>query len=305
MSDMADNKGAGAAMIRRGDDEGVRIRVARPDDADECGRICYTAFADIADRHGFPHDFPSVAAATQACASMIHRPGFYSVVAEQDGRVVGSNFLDERSTICAVGPITVDPSTQNRRIGRLLMRTVLDRATQQRAPGVRLVQIAYHNRSLSLYAQLGFDVREPLATLQGEPLGDKVKGCTVRPATEDDVDACDALCVTVHGHDRGGELREAVAQEVAAVVERQGRITAYTTGIGFFSHTVAESNDGLRALISAAPSIGGPGLILPMRNSEMLRWCLDRGLRLIHMMNLMTIGVYDEPRGAYLPSIGY
>jgi predicted N-acetyltransferase YhbS len=286
-------------------DERVRIRVAHPDDADDCGRICYTAFADIAERHGFPHDFPSVAAATLACASMIQHQGFYAVVAEQDGRVVGSNFLDERSTISAVGPITVAPGAQNRRIGRDLMRALLDRATQQRAAGVRLVQAAYHNRSLSLYTQLGFDVREPLATLQGDPLDVQVPGCTIRAATAGDIDACNAVCATVHGLDRGGELHDAIAQGVATVVERQGRITGYATGVGFFSHAVAKTEDDLCALIGAAPSIDGPGLILPMRATEMLRWCLAHGLRLVHTLNLMTIGFYHEPRGAYLPSIGY
>ncbi|MET0700199.1 MAG: GNAT family N-acetyltransferase [Mycobacterium sp.] len=281
------------------------IRVAQLDDADECGRICYRAFADIADRHGFPHDFPSVDAATRACASMIGHPRFYGVVAEQNGRVVGSNFLDERSPIYSVGPITVDPDTQNRRVGRVLMGALLDRATQQRAPGVRLVQAAYHNRSLSLYTQLGFVVREPLATLQGAPPPTEVKGCTVRSAIADDIDACNAVCVMVHGHDRGGELRDAVEQGLATVVERAGRIVAYSTGIGFFAHAVAQSNDDLRALIGAAPSIGGPGVIVPLRNTELLRWCLERGLRLVHTLNLMTIGSYHQPRGVYLPSIGY
>jgi hypothetical protein len=45
-------------------------------------------------------------------------PGFYSVAAEDTGgedkdRVVGSNFLDERSNIVAgIGPLTVDPKYQ-------------------------------------------------------------------------------------------------------------------------------------------------------------------------------------------------
>jgi hypothetical protein len=228
------------------------------------------------------------------------------VVAEQDGRVVGSNFLDERSPVCGVGPVTVDPSIQNRRVGRALMRAVLDRAGEKGSPSVRLVQVAYHNRSLSLYTRLGFAVREPLATLQGELVGPEVgSGCSVRPATAVDIEACSAVCVAVHGHSREGELRDAVAQNLAAVVERQGRITGYSTGIGFFSHAVSESNSDLRALISAAPSIGFPGFIVPMRNTEMLQWCLARGLRIRHMMNLMTTGWYQEPRGEYLPSIGY
>jgi predicted N-acetyltransferase YhbS len=281
------------------------IRQARFADAEQCGRVCYEAFAAIADQHGFPHDFPSVDAATAACASILGNPRFFGVVAEHEGRVIGSNFLDERSTIYSVGPITVEPRHQDNRVGRELMQAVLARAEQQGVPNVRLVQAGYHTRSLSLYAKLGFTVREPLATLTGERLDFKVDGRLVRPAAETDVATCESLCVSVHGHARGGELRESVAQGAANVVENQGRITGYSTGIGFFSHAVAETNDDLTALIGAAHGIHGPGLLLPMRNTELLRWCLERGLRVVHTMNLMTMGQYQEPRAPYLASIGY
>jgi hypothetical protein len=42
----------------------VTVRGAVPADAQECGRICYEAFATLAASHGFPPDFPSVEAAT-------------------------------------------------------------------------------------------------------------------------------------------------------------------------------------------------------------------------------------------------
>lgn len=283
----------------------AHIRPARADDAEQCGRICYEAFAAIADQHAFPRDFPAVEAATAACSFMIGHPQFFGVVAELDGRVVGSNFLDGRSTIYSVGPVTVQPRYQDRQVGRQLMSSVLDRADQLGVRGVRLVQAGYHNRSLSLYTALGFAAREPLVTLSGGPLDETIDGCVTRLAAELDIDACDALCVKVHGHVRGGELREAVAQRVASVVERNGGITGYSTGMGLFSHAVAETNDDLAALIAAARSIDGTGLLLPMRNTELLRWCLSRGLRVVHTMNLMTIGEYQEPRGAYLASVGY
>ena len=89
---------------------GVTIRSASADDAPECGRICHDAFASIATRHGFPPDFPSVEVATGLVSGLIAHPGFFGVVAEHDGRIVGSNFLDERSMIAGVGPITVDPT---------------------------------------------------------------------------------------------------------------------------------------------------------------------------------------------------
>jgi predicted N-acetyltransferase YhbS len=283
----------------------LHIRPAGVDDAQECGRICHDAFAAIANYHRFPPDFPSVEVATAVLTGLIAHPGFFSVVAEQDGKIVGSNFLDERSAICGVGPITVDPQVQDRQIGRALMTVVIERGAQQHAPGVRLLQSAYHNRSMSLYAKLGFDVREPFAVMQGHPLGLQIPGYAVRPATDEDAQACDALCVRVHGHDRGGELRDALAQGAAKVVERQGRITGYTTGVALFGHSIAETNDDLIALISAAEEFSGPGFLLPMCNTELLRWCLAHHLRVVSMMNLMTIGLYQEPRGAFLASVLY
>jgi GNAT superfamily N-acetyltransferase len=86
---------------------------------------------------------------------MFSHPGFYAVVAERDGKIEGSNCLDERSLIAGVGPITIEPRGQNRGVGHVLMQAVLDRAAQQNFAGVRLVQAAFHNRSLSLYAKLG------------------------------------------------------------------------------------------------------------------------------------------------------
>ena len=68
---------------------------------------------------------------------------------------------------------------------------------------------------------------------------------------------------------------------------------------------MAETNRDLIALIAAAPEYSGPGFLLPTRNHEVFSWCLDRGLRLVMQMTLMTIGVYNEPRGAYLPTILY
>lgn len=283
----------------------IRIREATPDDANECGRICHDAFAAIAEYHRFPPDFPTVDIAIGAVSGLIAHPGFFGVVAEDDGQILGSNFLDERSMIRGVGPITVDPDVQNRRIGLALMDAVLQRGAQHHAPGVRLLQSAYHNRSMCLYAKLGFDVREPFAVMQGSPLGLKVPGAAVRPATDADAQACDAVCVRVHGHDRGGEVRDAIAQGTAMVVERNDRITGYTTGVALFGHSIAETNDDLMALIGAAEEFGGPGFLVPMRNTELLRWCLAHGLRVVSMMNLMTIGLYQEPRGAFLASVLY
>jgi predicted N-acetyltransferase YhbS len=283
----------------------VHIRPAKPEDAAECGRISSEAFSLINSQHGFPPDFPSADISSGLHAKLFSHPGFYTVVAEIDGKIVGSNCLDERTCIAGVGPITVDPRIQNRSVGRKLMQAVMDRAAERKFAGVRLVQAAFHNRSLSLYAKLGFDVREFLSVMQGPPIDKLPDGYRVRPATASDLEACDRLCKTVHGHDRSGELADAIQQGTATVAERQGRISAYSTVLGFFGHAVGETNPDLQALIAAAPAFLGSGILVPARNAALFRWCLENGLKIVQPMTLMTVGLYNEPAGAYLPSVLY
>ena len=281
----------------------IVIRTATSADAPVAGQICYDAFSTINTAHGFPCDFPSSGVTIGVLSTMFSSPNFYSVVAESEGRIVGSNVLDERSVIRGVGPITIDPPVQNRGVGRKLMQAVMDRALEQNGPGVRLVQAAFHNRSLSLYTSLGFDIREPLSCLQGRTLERTIPGCTVRPATPNDEYACNALAHRVHGFARSIELAQATEHGTAQVVERGGRITAYTTHLAYFGHTTAETNADLQALIASAESFAGPGILVPSRNSALLRWCLANGLRVVQPMTLMTTGLYNDPAGAWLPSV--
>lgn len=282
----------------------ISLRAGKIDDAETCGRICYQAFKSISDQHNFPHDFPSPEVAIDFLASVFPRTDVYSVVAEVDGKIAGSNFLWENATIAGVGPITVDTQVQNSAVGRRLMEDVLARAQQRGFAGVRLVQAAYHSRSLSLYTKLGFDTREPLSLIQGPPLALELPGFAVRTAMETDLEACNRLCRRIHGHDRGAEVLEAIKAGTASVVEHQDRLTGYATLLGFFGHAVGESNEDLKALIGSAPGFPGPGFLLPTRNSELMRWCLrQKGLRVIQPMTLMSLGLYNKPAGAFLPSI--
>ncbi len=261
MTIMAANSPSGAAPnhVLAADDQagGIDLRLGTPDDAGPAGVICYGAFKTIAERHGFPPDLPSASEAAGLISFLLSRSDIHAVIAERDGRVVGSNFLWEADPVAGLGPITVDPGAQNKAIGRQLMEAVLKRARQQGIGAVRLVQAAYHARSLSLYTKLGFVVREPLAVLQGQPPGLQVVGRAVRTATEADVEAANELSRRVHGHDRANELRRAVGEGAATVVEHEGRLTGYATGIGFFGHAVGETTADLKALIAEASSFSG------------------------------------------------
>lgn len=285
----------------------VTLRPARPEDAAECGRIIFEAFKSIHDRHVFRRDFESIEAATRLAEMFINHPSFYGVVAESGGRVVGSNFLDERSDVRGVGPITVDPALQQKGVGRLLMRAVIERGRGAR--GVRLVQDSFNTLSLSLYASLGFDVREPLALVEGRPAAGAAAGAEVRPMREDDLGGCADLCERAHGFSRAGELRDALRHFNPYVLVRGGRVRAYASAPTFWplNHGVAETEGEMRALLAgaAAGSEAPLSLLLPTRQADLFRWCLAQGMRVVKPMTLMTTGEYHEPRGSWYASVEF
>ena len=283
----------------------VTVRSMAAVDVKRCGKILFTAFHTLATRHNVTPDFLSVDAATECLTSYISQPGVLGLVAEQGHDIVGSVLLDTRSRVAAIGAISVNPEAQGRSTGRRLMQACIEGAHAAGLPDVRLCQQAHNTASLSLYTKLGFVVREALALLQGPALHLAMDGYHVRGAGLEDVQACNRLHTAVHGYEREGELVRAIAGGHAQVVEHLGRITGYTSGVAFFGYSVGETNADLQVLIGAAREFGGLGFHVPARNYQLLTWCLQKGLRVVMQETYMTIGMYNEPQGAYLPSIFY
>ena len=283
------------------------VRDIEPGDYEAASRITYEAFAGIHDRHSFPRDFPTIDAARELVAGFSSHPSIWGVVAESDGRVIGSNFLDERGPVRGVGPITVDPDAQAAGVGRLLMEAVIERGA--RAEGIRLLQDSFNTASLALYSSLGFRVEEPVALMAGTPNVGPRRGVEVRALGEGDIPACEELCVFVHGFERTRELRDALAAPGLNpyVALRDGRIVAYAATLDKFgpAHAVAESEDDMSALIAGAVVPDGPpaSFLLPLHQHGLLRWCLAAGLRVVKPMNYMVMGRYRRPEGAWIPSV--
>lgn len=283
----------------------ITLREVRTEDIPVCSEICSEAFTAISKKHSFPSDVPNAEVGAMMLTPMTGHPGFYGVVGEQGGEVVGSNFLDERGEIVGLGPITVSVAGQNNGVGRLLMQHCLDRCEARQVQGVRLLQAAYHNRSLALYTRLGFDVQDVLSTLQGPAINRQVEGYVVRPVTEKDLPACCALYERAHGHGRRGELEDAIQAGTATLVEQQGSIRGYFSSFGIGGFGVAETNDAMKALLGHASEFSGPGIIVPSGNGDLMRWCLENGLKVVHQLTLMTKGFYQRPALPYVPSIFY
>jgi GNAT superfamily N-acetyltransferase len=284
----------------------VTLREAEPGDAEALGQIVFDAFGAIHDHHRFPRDFPVLEAATGMMSMWVPHPAIWGVVAEVDGRIVGSNFLDERDPIAGVGPITVAPEGQNAGVGRKLMEAVLERGRDAR--GIRLLQDAFHMRSLSLYQSLGFDVTASCVVMSGTPADPAAADIEVRPMAEEDLEECAALCKAVHGFERTGALRDALVAFAPFVGVRDGRIVAYATTVTFWpmAHGVAEGEEDMKGLLlGGAAAVDEPLAMLVPLQSGLFGWCLEQGLRAVKPMNVMALGEYQEPRGPWFPSVLY
>jgi len=285
----------------------INIRPIAAADLQACGRICYEGFKIVNERHGFPPQFPSVEAGEARVRRMFNAASTSGIVADSEGRIGGFAFLTERDEVRAIGPIVIDLNVQSRGIGRRLMETLLERA--RGANSIRLVQAGFNLQSLSLYASLGFDVKEQLIVMTGRPRQGSAKGYLVRRLEENDLAECDALHVRLLGYSRTNELRDLLAEASPLVVLRADRVVGYIASPVRASdnHGVAETDEAMQALLCGAAELNDAPLafLLPTRHTDLFRWCLREGLRAVRPMTLMTIGAYKDPQGVYLPSILY
>ncbi len=285
---------------------GLNLVRAKPEHVSELGRICYEAFKGIQEGRQSPLDWPNVDIARRVFSMLVKRKDFYSVVALLDGRPVGSNFLSLMDPVAGVGPITVDPPKQGKDIGRALMQVVLDYAVRNNIKRVRLLQDAFNVASLSLYASLGFNVREPIAVMQAAPAPNPDD--SVRPVKKSDLLAIGLLSKSIYKTSRRGEAASSIRHGIPTFVrERNGRVTGYLTP-GMLGHGVAETEDDMIALIGASAHFLVPdssSVFVPLRESSLCRKVLKAGCRAIKIMNLMSLGPYEPPDGVWMPSVLY
>ncbi len=289
---------------RSTDAPAVVLRPMRSDDAQSCGQIGHMAHGAVAAAHNVPSEQPTVEHAVGMIRQLLAQPLSRGIVAERDGTLAGSIFLNTFGSVGVIGPLTVHPSLEGG-VGRRLMEAALAAARASGLERVRLVQSPAHVRSLALYVKMGFDVQEPLVLMCGRLPAADPGPTRARPATEADVADCNALCRRIHGLQREAELRMALQQGVATVAERDGRLVGYMAGLGFLGHAVADTTDDLKVLIAGAGAILGPGFFVPTRNGDLLRWLLNAGLRAAWPASLMSRGPYQRPAGAFLPSIAF
>ena len=286
----------------------VQLRPIAQEDVANCGRICYQAFKEISEQHGFRPDFSSPDVSTQMLQSLADDPAVFGIVAESNGKVIGSNFLWQHDAIAGIGPITIDSQAQSQGVGRLLMQAVLEHGSDCR--GIRLVQDAFNLASFSLYSSLDFDVKEPLVLIEGLVKAPAPPDYELRKMRAGDFDECGGLCNRSIGTDRTHGLKRLPPFLSSFVAGRGSRIVAYAAAphSWAYNHSVAETQEDLQALLIGVGQFSGElplSLLLPTRQSRLLRWCLSLGMRVIKPMTLMARGEYQEPQTCYTPSVIY
>ncbi|MEX1255321.1 MAG: GNAT family N-acetyltransferase [Dehalococcoidia bacterium] len=280
----------------------IELRSARPEDVSELGRICYEAFKDISERHGFLSDFSTVEFAQQVVGLLVQNEQVYGVAAFEDGAAKGSNFLNMWGEVAGVGPVSVDVGSQGRGIGRQTMTDVVAHGRAQGYEMIRLCQDSFNMQSLALYSSLGFDTKEPLSYVALSQEG--ALDPNLRPATADDLDAMDELCRSVYLISRKGECAVLMGLGFPALtIDRGGRVAGYLLGTAL-GHGVAESEDDMLALLAGlGVSVPESHSFVPLRQGELYRRALAAGHRNTKVMNLMALGPYEEPQGTFCPSV--
>jgi GNAT superfamily N-acetyltransferase len=283
----------------------VELFTPGPEHIPELGRICFEAFRGISEGHGFKRDFPDAATAARVLGLFQGIDGAYCVAARVQGRIVGSNFLLHTDTVAGLGPITVDPHCQGHGAGRALMQAALDFASHHGITQVRLLQDAYNTASLSLYASLGFAVREPIGLMNPKPAPEDA---SVRKAHSDDLAALGELGLRIYKVSRRRELAVLLERNFPVLVrERAGRLSGYLAP-GTLGHGVAETEEDALALIGQIPHHAAPGFtafMCPIRCESFFRAALRAGCRLSKVMNLMSLGPYISPESVWMPSISF
>lgn len=279
---------------------------AKPDHVAELGRICFEAFKDISDRHHFPSDFSSAAMGRMVIGMLTAREDYYGVAAMMDGQPAGSNFLLVSDEVGGLGPITVEVSLQGHGIGRALMQNVIDRADESGIERVRLLQDSFNMTSLSLYASLGFDTKEPVALMQ--PVPAEMPDGSVRPVSEGDLDEIEELSLRIYRVSRRNEVASTIRSPFRPFLrERGGRVTGYFA-LGMAGHGVAETEDDMLALVREAARQVPPDfhrVFCPLTEGSLYRSFLAAGFRNVKVMNLMALGPYQRPDGVWVPSVVY
>ncbi|MBI4640051.1 MAG: GNAT family N-acetyltransferase [Candidatus Tectomicrobia bacterium] len=144
----------------------IQVRQIIPDDIDKVAEILFVAFARADLALGHEPTFENVAAARATTRGYMRADSEGSLLAEEDGEILGCGFLHVRGKTAGIGPVATEPMAQGKGVGRAIMRQLITIAGPDCS--VRLVTGGLNLPAFTLYASLGFVVREANIGVAGQ-----------------------------------------------------------------------------------------------------------------------------------------
>jgi hypothetical protein len=125
------------------------IRNMAKEDINRVGEIIYEAFNSVAIKYGYISNVNSVEEGSRLAWTLFHHGPCERLVAEVEGRVVGSACLSIRGDFAGLGPAVVDPYCQDKAMGKELISGVLKKAENLKS--IRTFTESFNPAAFSLY----------------------------------------------------------------------------------------------------------------------------------------------------------
>ena len=280
------------------------------DDIPEVGRIGVEAFNDLMARHNRPPLYPDPQVGPLAATAYQSIDPERSLVATEDGRIVGSVFYRKRGETVSVGPATVAPAAQGKGVGTKLFQAVIEH--EPNAGSMRIMQDSLNLASFELLVRIGYALGEEVAMFT-MPAGFREEHDTesaVRVARSEDLSEILTMDRRRFGSDRRRDFEFLRRFGKILTLHDGGTLQGYlaqmpTPGRTMLGPGGAETAEALLRLVRHAvgETLGELSLILPARSHENVKPLLALGFRLVGLSNLMYRGNWEPPSGAYAYSL--
>jgi len=288
----------------------LEIRRMTRDDIPEVGRIGVEAFNDLMARHNRPPLYPDPQVGPLAATAYLSIDPERSLVATEEGRIVGSVFYRRRGETISVGPATVAPAAQGKGVGTKLFQSVIER--EPNAGSIRIMQDSLNLASFELLVRIGFALGEEVAmfTLPAGFREEHDVEPAVRVARGEDLSEILTMDRRLFGSDRRRDFEFLRRFGKILALQEGGALQGYlaqmpTPGRTMLGPGGADSPQALLRLVRHAvgETLGELSLILPARSHENVKPLFALGFRLVGLSNLMYRGAWQPPSGAYAYSL--
>jgi predicted N-acetyltransferase YhbS len=190
------------------------------------------------------------------------QPECRPVIAEIDGRLVGTGVGTANGRVGWVGTIWVEPDHRGAGLGRALTQAVIDRLE---ASGCRTLVLVATDQGLPLYERMGFELQTRYRILEAPGLGATIDApdAAVRAFGTADLPAVLGLDRAATGEDREHALRRFASRETAKVLEIAGAIRGFVIRAPWGGGATVATNvtDAIRLLDARRRASGVAGRV--------------------------------------------